>query len=72
MADKDKVGMYVDIAPVVRFELEKIAFSRSRAGHRVTLRAVVTEALNEFIARYGVPDDGDKTQETTQANSGSN
>ncbi len=48
---KKTVGLYVDIDPELKYQLERIAFERSGPGTRVALRTIVGEALREYVQR---------------------
>ncbi len=47
---KKTVGLYVDIDPDLKYQLERIAFERSGPGSRVSLRTIVGEALRQYVA----------------------
>lgn len=49
---KKTVGLYVDVAADLKYQLERIAFERSGPGARVALRTIVNEALQEYVARH--------------------
>jgi hypothetical protein len=47
--DDDLVSLYADVPSALKLALERIAFERTQAGRRTTLRQVVIEALEAFV-----------------------